>query len=239
MRLIKHLTILTLLSLVIQASIQQAEGREEGFANQPGAGINAPAQSQGKISILSFDARSLPGEIRYQGKIVNGARWIDSNGENFLLLTQTGKFPSTGKCVVAGEPCFDAEVYAYDFVKKDNKVSLLWKITDFERNCSFDLYASFLKEALFITDLDSNGVAESLFLYKRSCRSDLSPAVLKLIMHEGATKYAIRGTTKSAGDSGGGAMNIDPAFKQAKPELRNFAFEKWNKYVTQDDFEQF
>ena len=239
MRLIKHLTILTLLSLVIQASIQQAEGREEGFANQPGAGINAPAQSQGKISILSFDARSLPGEIRYQGKIVNGARWIDSNGENFLLLTQTGKFPSTGKCVVAGEPCFDAEVYAYDFVKKDNKVSLLWKITDFERNCSFDLYASFLKEALFITDLDSNGVAESLFLYKHSCRSDVSPAVLKLIMHEGVTKYAIRGTTKSAGDSGGGAMNIDPAFKQAKPELRNFAFEKWNKYVTQDDFEQF
>jgi len=238
MRLIKHLTILALLSLVIQSSIQQAEGRE-GFANQPGAGINALNRSQGKISILSFDARSLPGEIRYQGKIVKGARWMDSNGENFLLLTQTGNFLSTGKCVMVGEPCFDAEVYAYDFVKKDNKVSLLWKITDFERNCSFDLYAGFVKEALFITDLDSNGVAESLFLYKHSCLSDVSPAVLKLIVHEGVTKYAIRGTTKPAGDSGGGAMNIDPAFKQAKPALMNFAVEKWNKYVTKDDSEQF
>jgi hypothetical protein len=239
MRLIKHLTILTLLSLVIQAPIQQAEGREEGFANRPGAGINAPTQSQGKISIMSFDARSLPGEIRYQGKIVNGARWIDNNGENFLLLTQTGKIPSKEKSKVEGEGSFDAEIYAYDFVKNGNKVSLLWKITDSERNCSFDLYAGFLKGALFITDLDSNGVAESLFLYKHSCRSDVSPAALKLIMHEGVTKYAIRGTTKPAGDSGGGAMNIDPAFKQAKPELRNFAVEKWNKYVTEDDSEQF
>src|SRR5215813_6519993 len=239
MRLINHLTILTLLSLVIQATIQQAEGREEGFANQSGAGINASTRSQGKISIMSFDARSLPGEIRYQGKIVKGARWIDSNGENFLLLTQTGKIPSKEKSKVEGEGSFDAEVYAYDFVKKDDKVSLLWKITDFERNCSFDLYAGFVKDALFITDLNSNGVAESLFIYKLSCRSDVSPAVLKLIMREGVTKYAIRGTTKLAGDSGGGAMNIDPAFKQAKPVLMNFAVEKWNKYVTKEDFEQF
>jgi len=239
MRLIKHLTILTLLSLVIQATIQQAEGREEGFANQSGAGINASTQSQGKISILSFDARSLPGEIRYQGKIIKGARWIDSNGENFLLLTQTGKIPSKEKSAAQEGDSFDAEIYAYNFVKKDNKVSLLWKITDFERSCSFDLYAGFLKEALFITDLDSNGVAESLFLYKLSCRSDVSPATLKLIMHEGTTKYAIRGTTKLPGDNGGGEMNIDAAFKAANPVLMKFAVENWKKYVAENKFEQF
>jgi hypothetical protein len=236
---IKHLTVLAFLSLVIQASIQPAEGREEGFAKQFGVGINAPTRSQGKISILSFDAQSLPGEIRHQGKIVNGARWIDSNGENFLLLTQTGKIPSKGKSAAEEEDNFDAEIYAYNYVKKDDKVSLLWKITDFERKCSFDLYAGFLKGALFITDLDSNGVAESLFLYKLSCRSDVSPATLKLIMHEGVTKYAIRGTTKLPGDGGGGEMNIDAAFKAAKPVLREFAVENWKKYVTKDEFEQF
>lgn len=239
MRLIKYLMILALICPVIQASIQQAGGHEGGFANQPGTGITATSWGQGKISILSFDARSLPGEIRYQGKIVMGARWMDSNGENILLLTQTGKFPSKGKCDSEGISCFDAEVYAYNYVRKDGDVYLLWKMTDYERGCSFDLYAGFVKDALFITDLDSNGVAESLLLYKVSCRSDVSPAVLKLIIHEGATKYAIRGTTKLPGDSGGGAMNMDPAFKQAKPVLRNFAVEKWNKYVTKDDFEQF
>jgi hypothetical protein len=239
MRLIKQLTILApLFSLIIQASVQQAGGREVGFANQDGAGILPPTQSQGKISILSFDARALPREMNYQGEIVMGARWMDGNGENILLLTQTGKFPSKEKCGDDGD-CFDAEVYGYNYVKKDGKVSLLWKITDFERGCSLDLYVGFLKEALFITDLDSNGVAESSFLYKLSCRSDVSPARLKLIMHEGATKYAIRGTTKIPGDDGGGEMNIDAAFNAAKPVLRKFAVENWNKYVTKDEFEQF
>jgi hypothetical protein len=239
MRLVKSLTILAFLSLVIQASIQQARGREEGLSNKPDAASAVLTRSQGKISILNFDARSLPGEIRYQGKIVMGARWTDSNGENILLLTQTGKFPSKEKRAADEEDCFDAEVYAYNYVKKDGNVSLLWKITDFERSCSFDLYAGFLKDALFITDLDSNGVAESLFLYKLSCRSDVSPARLKLIMHEGVTKYAIRGATKLSGDGGGGEMNIDAAFKEAKPLLREFAVKNWNKYVTKDEFEQF
>lgn len=240
MRLINHLAMLALLSPVIQASIQQDGVREGGFANQPGAGGSASNRSQGKISILSFDARYLPAEIRYQGKIVRGARWIDSNGENILLLTQTGIFPTKGKKYEEGELiCYDAEVYAYNYVRKDGKVSLLWKITDFERDCPFDLYAGFLKEALFITDLDSNGVAESLFLYELSCRSDVSPARLKLIMHEGATKYAIRGTTKLPERLGGGEMNIDPAFKQATPAFRKFAVEKWNKNVAKDNFEQF
>jgi hypothetical protein len=240
MRLIKRLTILALLALIIQTSIHQTRGREECIANQPDAGITIATQSQGKISILKFDARSLPAGISYQGKIVNGARWTDSNGENILVLTQTGKFPTKGKKYMEDEdPCYDAEVYAYNYVIKGGKVSLLWKITDFERDCPFDLYAGFMKGTLSVTDLDSNGVAESSFLYKLSCRSDVSPAGLKLIMHEGATKYAIRGATKLPQDYGGGEMNIDPAFKQANPAFMKFAVETWNKNVTRDNFEQF
>lgn len=240
MRLINHLMILTLLSPIIQASIQYAGGHEGSIANRPGAGGAAHTLSQGKISILSFDARSLPAEIRYQGKIVNGARWVDRNGENILVMTQTGKFPTRGKKYVEGELiCYDAEVYAYNYVIKAGKVSLLWKVTDFERDCPFDLYAGFLQEALFITDLDSNGVAESTFLYRLSCRSDASPSRLKLIMREGATKYAIRGRTRIEAAEVGGEMNIDPAFKQANPVFKKFAVEKWKKYVTKDNFEQF
>jgi hypothetical protein len=226
MRLIKYVTILAFFGLIIQAP---ARGR--------GASAG-PARGQGKISILNFDARSLPGEIRYQGKIVMGARWMDSNGENFLLLTQTGKFRSKGKAEADMGIPFDAEVYGYNYVKKDGAVSLLWKITDFERECAFDLYAGFLKNSLVITDLDSNGVAESSFLYKLSCRSDVSPATLKLMMHEGATKYAIRGTTKVPGDGGGGEMNVDPAFKTANPLFQNFAVEQWKKFVVEKEFEQ-
>src|SRR5262245_23440940 len=76
MRLIKHLTILPFLGLIILGSIKHAGSREEGYANQLSPRISAnqlstvisdPPLRQGKISILSFDAQSLPGEIRYQG----------------------------------------------------------------------------------------------------------------------------------------------------------------------------
>jgi hypothetical protein len=200
------------------------------------------AANNDAISILNFDIKSLPKNVKYRGAIVMGARWIDKNGENILILTQTGKFPSKGECG-SDDPCFDAEVYAYNYVKKEDSLSLLWKTVDFERECVFDLYAGFMEKALFITDLDSNGVAETTFLYMLTCRSDVSPSRLKLIMHEGATKYAIRGTTKLGANYGveesGGEMKIDPAFAKAKPAMKTFAIQKWNQYVTEDEFKQF
>ena len=90
-----------------------------------------------------------------------------------------------------------------------------------------------------ITDLDSDGIAESTFLYKLSCRSDISPARLKLIMHKGAAKYAMRGTTKLPSGYGGGEIAVDPAFDKASTNLRTFCINKWNQYVTEDHFQQF
>jgi hypothetical protein len=190
-----------------------------------------------KLTMLNFDIKALPKNLQYKGKIVMGARWIDKKGENILILTQTGAFPSTSKCIT--DECSDAEIYAYNFVQNADNLSLLWKIVDFERNCPFDLYAGFLEDALFITDLDSNGVAESTLLYILSCRSDVSPATLKLIMHEGATKYAIRGTTKLQEGYGGGEMQVDPILKKAKQAFQAFAIKKWYEYVTKDSFKQF
>jgi hypothetical protein len=58
------------------------------------------------------------------------------------------------------------------------------------------------------------------------------------MMHEGATKYAIRGATKVTEDGGGGEMNVDPAFKAANPLFRSFAVENWKKFVVEKEFEQ-
>ena len=201
-----------------------------------GAAIAASAETA-KVEVLDFDPKVLPKDAKFQGKIVTGARWRDLKGENILLLTQTGKFPTRGKC--AEDRCFNADVYAYHYVKHDDTVSLLWKLKDYQRNCPFDLYAGFLDESLSITDLDSDGIAESTFLYKLSCRSDVSPARLKLIMHEGAAKYAIRGTTKMPNGYGGGERAVDRAFDKADTTLRTFCINKWNQYVAEDHFEQF
>lgn len=200
--------------------------------------VNA-SSNDNKIEFLPFKIEATGLRVQYQGKIVGGARWRDRNGENLLVLTQTGAIPSSNKCG-ADESCArDAEVYAYHYIVDAEKTTLLWKLTDFERSCDFDLYAGFLLNSISITDLNSNGVAENTFLYKLSCRSDVSPARLKLIMHEGKNKFAIRGTTKLPADYGGGEMEIDPAFKKAGNPYLKHALEQWKIFAAEDNFEQF
>ncbi len=189
------------------------------------------------IEFLAFDPTALPAGIQIQGKIVAGARWRDRLGENLLVATQAGAMPSRGPgCGAGTDPCFDAEVYAYHDLVRPGGQERLWTLTDFERNCPFDLYAGFLPDSLTITDLDGDGLAESTLLYQLSCRSDVSPARLKLILHEGKTKYAIRGTTRT--DGVGGEKTVDSALEQIAP-FRRFARERWNRFVRETEFQQF
>lgn len=173
------------------------------------------------------------------------ARFNDALGEHTLLLTQTGAFPTPGHRLEPGEDLpYDAELYAYDYVGSGGARRLLWRTVDFQRECRFDLYAGFLSGTTTVTDLDGDGTAEVTFLYTTSCRSDVSPATRNLIMHEGPTKYAIRGATRmpNPGPEGpkliGGETFVDPSFNAAPAALRSYAMRRWEQYVGVDKFEQ-
>jgi len=191
------------------------------------------------IEFLAFDPQVLPAGIQTQGKIVAGARWRNHLGENLLIATQTGAKPSRGAgCGADADPCQDAEIYADHYLVRNAGVERLWTLTDFERDCPFDLYAGFLPDGLTLTltDLDGDGLAESTLLYTLSCRSDVSPARLKLILHEGKAKYAIRGTTRTYG--AGGEKTVDPTLERNAP-FKRFALERWNRFVHETGFQQF
>jgi hypothetical protein len=195
--------------------------------------------SPSNIHILAFDPQALPQEIRYNGKIVAGARWLDQNGENLLLLCQTGPVskpvPRSSKYYGFEKWGVTAELHGYHYVKAGKKFALWWKIFDSVKTCPFDLVATFLPNSLTITDLDGNGVAESTFLYKLGCRSDVSPVQLKLIMHEGKAKYALRGETMvpttEPGKKLGGQKVVDPAFDHAPKVFLDYAVQQWNVFV--------
>jgi len=184
------------------------------------------------MTVQPFDKTAVPMEIRHKGRIVDGARWTDRNGENILLLTETGAFRSPTNGEPEEDDFRDAELYAYHFVRNQKDWSLLWQIKDFERDCQLDLTFGFLP-GLFVTDLDSNGIAETTFLYRVSCNSDVSPVVQKLIMHEGTQKYAVRGHNRPAPAFGGdgGDRALDPSLKKAKAAFKAFAIKKWDEYV--------
>lgn len=196
----------------------------------------------GKIEVLDFDAGLIPHSIQYKGKIIGGAHWKDNLGESVFFVTHTGKMKSKGECPTS-DGCYDAEIYAFCYAGTKDSLSLLWKTVDFERNCPFDLYAGLADSAIFITDLNSNGIAECTFLYLLSCRSDVSPSRLKLMMHEGRKKLAIRGTTRpdttQPPDEYGGQMNIDQSFDSVESSLKDFAVRKFKEYMDRDSFQQF
>ena len=178
--------------------------------------------------------KDLPKGITYKGKVQQSLKWTDKAGENILLTTITddikSKNQNTDNVDIVN---YDKELYAYLYVKKGANYELLWKVTDFVRECELDITVQYLDNSLEITDLDKNGIAEVWIVYRIACRSDVSPATQKLIMREGETKYAIRGTTKIAmkgEEPYGGEMKMDDVFKSGKKEFKDYATKIWKKY---------
>ncbi|MES2328006.1 MAG: hypothetical protein V4539_00295 [Bacteroidota bacterium] len=81
-----------------------------------------------------------------------------------------------------------------------------------------------------MTDLNKDGKAEVWIAYKVSCQGDVSPVTMKIIMYQDNKKFALRGATRvkvSASEYRGGDYTLDEAFKNASPEIRQYAENLW------------
>ncbi len=119
------------------------------------------------------------------------------------------------------------------------KWSTLWSAKDAVTACEFDVTLHVIDDSIEVTDIDDNGRAEVSFMYRLGCRSDVSPLQLKLLMYQGATKYALRGTTKTkVGEAdgkaqfAGGEVTVDGAFKNT-PTLLREAMAQWQRNVAE------
>lgn len=195
---------------------------------------SAPASERPPITPAEVEAGELPAGAVHRGNVVGARRWTDGLGENLLILTRTDPFEA--------KPCeydscgWDQELYAYHYTRRDTGLALLWRTTDFIRQCDLDMTVRMGHQTLEITDLDADGIAETTFLYILACRGDVSAAEMKLIMHEGAEKYAIRGTMDEdprMPDARPSQMTVDPSFNRAPAAFRTFAMAHWKKFTAQ------
>jgi hypothetical protein len=168
---------------------------------------------------LSQKLDVVPAALELKGKPVAAARWSDKLGVNVVVLTESAR---------VGEASGGSkQLYGHHFVQKGAEWRQLWRIADAVTDCEFDLHLEVVRASLSITDLDGDGTAESTFAYELTCTSDVSPSTLKVLMHEGEQKFALRGTTRvqvGADDKGkpeyeGGDRKPDPAFAQAPKEF--------------------
>lgn len=193
--------------------------------NAQGNGSSGESQSSGIKNIEYGISKLSRSFIDYEGTIVGMAKWDDNMGSNVLLVTETE---------MKGGEFRHKELYGYHYITANDEYKLIWKINDFVKDCPVDLTLSYIDKSISITDLDNNGIAESSFLYRMSCKGDVSPDDMKLIMHEGETKYAIRGSMKlQIGNEKpvGGEMKPDAAFDKAPMEFLSYAKEQWKKYA--------
>ncbi len=199
--------------------------------------VTASAAASHREPLQAFPLNSLPAAAQglVQGRFRQGFRWNDLDGENYLILTETGPFETPGqKRPQDFDVSQDAELYAYRFVNVNGQFSQVWQVRDFVRNCPLDITAEFLPDATEVTDLDNDGFAEAWVMYKTACRSDVRPATLKLIMYEVNQKYAMRGTTRMALPEGsvGGEKTPDAKLRASRAFLRH-AERKWKQFYVE------
>lgn len=190
------------------------------------------------LKVKNIDSTQFPNEIKYKGNIKNAVRWRDKKGENIVLTTETGIYKKEN-IKRELDDSRDAELFAYHYLIKDNKVTPSWKVYDFILDCEVDVVASFIKNSFNVTDLDNNGIAEVWLMYLTTCTGDVSPSNMKIIMYERNKKYAMRGTNKSLigiDENGknsymGGEYKLDEEFNKNKKIFKDFAVNLWNKNI--------
>jgi hypothetical protein len=191
------------------------------------------ASAQDKIDLIKLETAQLPKGISYSGKIKTAVRWTDNLGDNIVITTETGDIQSKSG---PSDDYRDASLYAYHFLISEDSVWQTWRIKDFINECPMDIEANFIQNTFQVTDLNKDGVGEVWLMYIVACRSDVSPADMKIIMHQSSQKFAMRGQTKvepSKGEFMGGDYKFDKAFNEGPSEFRDFAKKMWRAHIMQ------
>lgn len=180
-----------MLSLLIACSSQP---KTEEAGKQPPAEQNATTPEPNVPKPLDVDTlkpSELPAEIAVRGRAQLGLRWEDANGQNLLVESLVPPYDEKlpDRDGMLGQ---SSQLIAKQYVRRDTGWAVLWDIADAIRHCEFDITLQFLGRPT-VTDLDNNGITETTILYKLACRSDVSPASMKLLMHENNRKFALRG----------------------------------------------
>ncbi len=193
-----------------------------------------PTMGKAQIKLTKLQTTELPSDIKFEGKIKNAVKWKDNLGDNIVITSETGKYPSKGN--ESEDDFLDAELFAFHFLILKNNSKQTWKVHDFIKDCPVDIEASFIKNTFQITDLNKDGIAEIWLMYKTACHGDVSPCDMKIIMYQGNQKYAMRGQNKvkvSEKEFDGGNYKFDQAFTNGPTEFLDFAKKMWNKNIMQ------
>jgi hypothetical protein len=177
-----------------------------------------------KVTSSKIDTATLPKDIKHKGGIDTAIKYTDNEGEHILITSEDAD--------IDGDRLTGVYLYAYCYKLTGDKWRPEWHMSDMVNQCQEDVAGDFLPGTFAITDLNHDGKAEVWLMYRLACRGDVSPSDMKVIMHEGSKKYAMRGGSKvkvNATDYYGGDYKFDDAFQKAPAIFRQHAQQLWEK----------
>jgi hypothetical protein len=160
--------------------------------------------------------------------------WIDKSGAREIVLSATKSMTvSNGakffSVLLEASACFDRQ--------QTKKIDWEYRASSgscFEDN---DFNAQWIEKSFRLTDLDTDGICEVWIMYKMSCRTDISPANLVLVMHEGKKEYLITGHTRVGRYTPallGGDYRLDENFRRGNETFRDYAIKLWDEFDDED-----
>ncbi len=175
-----------------------------------------------KIAVQNISAETIRKFNILGVEVIKKVQFNDKNGVNYVIATieENTKDDYTTK-----------KLWVEHFIESDKKApKLLREITDFERDCPVDNQLDMIKDSFTISDLDKNGYAEIIFLYKTGCKGDVSPSGLKLMVLENGNKAAIRGKMVIKEFKTPREKTPDAAFKKLPTVIQDKANALWNQF---------
>jgi hypothetical protein len=177
----------------------------------------------------SDSSGQLPPRVKASGEVFRTISWSDDKGDNLAIFSTDEKSRTKGAVTLNSKSIF-VDLYA----GKNGRLRKLRTVRESIDNCSHDLMNEFLDGAVGLTDLDRDGLGELIFAYRAACRSEMTPAYMKLLVLEGPHKYALEGKTRlhaTRDQTVGG--DFESRFDGAPPEFFELAKKVWNKFVAE------
>lgn len=180
----------------------------------------------------SDSSGQLPSGVKASGTVLRSVSWVDDKGDNLAVFSTTSKV----KTKKGHDPQTTTTIFVDIFQGKNGKLKKQRSVREVVANCEFDVTNEFLPTSVMVSDLDQNGVGELTFVYRSDCRSDVSPATMKLLVLEGAKKYILRGHTRifpGGKDQEPVGGDYTPDMKGAPQAFLDHADKVWKKFVTE------
>jgi hypothetical protein len=188
-----------------------------------------------QIEVDSVRGNAIPSGANYQGTVADVISIKDKQGTSSVIVSRT---PVQASKTWADSR--ESELFIYRYLMVKTGAQLQWKVYDFIKECPLDVDVTLLggthSKGISVTDLDNDNDAEVWIGYRTVCRGDVSPATVKIIMYEGKSKHAVRGTSKikvSDNQYDGGKFEFDRAFQNAPQQFRSYAQRVWEEIVTE------